>query len=130
MSSMALHHATPASVAGLLCGFRIRFAGELDVQLAVAEILDRNRISYQREFRLSPRERLDFLLRFPGKDSSIAIEIKIKGRTAELLRQLERYAGHEFIAGLVLVTSRRLQAAQMPDSLNGKPLAVAMIGGL
>jgi len=124
---MAHHHAlVPASVASLLCGFRIRFADELDVQLAIAEILDRNCIAYQREFRLSPHERLDFLL----TDSSIAIEIKIKGRTAELVRQLERYAGHEFIAGLVLVTTRRLQAAQMPDSIKSKPLAVAMIGGL
>lgn len=128
---MALHHAlTPASVAGLLGGFRIRFADEGDVQLAIAEILDRGRIAYQREFRLTARDRLDFLLRSPGNDAGIAIEIKIKGRTAEVLRQLERYAGHEFIAGLVLVTTRRLQAAQMPDSLNGKPLAVAMIGGL
>jgi hypothetical protein len=126
MSTMARPALTPASVAGLLGGFRIRFADEGDVQLAIAEILDRGRIAYQREFRLTARDRLDFLL----TDSSIAIEIKIKGRTAEVLRQLERYAGHEFIAGLVLVTTRRLQAAQMPDSLNGKALAVALIGGL
>jgi hypothetical protein len=116
----------PESVALLLASYKFRFADEIELHEAIAAALDEQMIKYSREFRLTPHERLDFFV----SDDNIAIEVKIKGRSAEVLRQLTRYSEHSMIHGLVLVTTRRLQACQMPMELNGKPLAVASIGGL
>lgn len=151
---------TPFNIAQTILKFRFHFVDERDVQLAIEEILRRSCIRHQREFILTRADRLDFLVDArqaapaqcaacaglcsgktgagekcpcacnPRNASGIAIEVKVKGQVAEVLRQLRRYANHERIQGLVLVTTRRLHAASMPAEMNGKPLAVAMIGGL
>ena len=116
---------TPFNVAQMLSNYRIRFVDEIEFQDGIAMALRDHSIGHQREYRLTPHDRLDFFL----TEEAIALEVKIKGRAAEVLRQLERYAAHADVSGLVLVTTRRLQAVQMPERINGKPLAVACIGG-
>lgn len=71
--------------------------------------------SYSREFRLGPKKRPDFLI------SDVAVEIKTKGSSSSILRQLKRYSDDPTISGVVLVTLRKLA---VPDSLSGKPLRV------
>jgi hypothetical protein len=115
---------TPQEIANKLIGYRFRFSTELELHLAISEALAREGIDHVRECRLSLRDRLDFYL-----FGEIALEVKIKGRAAEILRQLERYAEADQVHGLVLVTTRRLHAAQMPFELNGKELACCLISG-
>lgn len=56
---------------------------------------------------------------------TIGIEVKLKGRPGDILRQLRRYAEDPGITGLILVTSRPLS---LPSSLKGKPLIVFDLG--
>lgn len=126
---------TAFNVAQRIESYRIRFATEADVQLAIDDIFHRAGYYYEREYRLSAQERPDFLVSashapMARTKETIAVEVKIKGRASDIIRQLTRYAMHARVHGLVLVTTRRLHAARMPTELNGKPLAVAMIGGL
>lgn len=61
----------------------------------------------------------------------IAVEVKIKGTTADVFRQLERYARCSDTIDLVLVTTKALHT-QLPPTLEYKPLAVVPLleGGL
>jgi hypothetical protein len=43
-------------------------------------------------------------------------------------RQLHRYAGHEAVKALVLVTSRR-RLGNLPATLRGKPVEVVVVPG-
>lgn len=90
---------------------------------AVTELLDKNKISYEREKRLSARDRLDFFI------DGTAIELKIDGSWSDLLRQLDRYAESDVVTELVVITTSRRLAA-MPASLRDKPVHVAYVGGL
>jgi hypothetical protein len=56
----------------------------------------------------------------------IGIEVKTQGGLSPLLHQLHRYAQHEEIDELILVTSR-IQLARLPEIINGKPTHVAAL---
>jgi hypothetical protein len=116
---------TPDEIATMLRGYKFRFVDEMELHDGIAMALRDHGIRHQREFRLTGHGRLDFFL----TDEAIALEVKIKGRAANVLRQLERYAANAAISGLVLCTTRRLHAHQMPASINGKSLATALVGG-
>lgn len=55
-----------------------------------------------------------------------AIEVKTKGSRAEVVRQLDRYAAHDQVTGLLLVTSLA-KLRVMPSTLRGKPVSVLWI---
>lgn len=89
---------------------------EADVHHAIAEILDRRRIPYEREATLGPGSRIDFLV-----GGGIGIEAKHgKPHCAAVARQLERYAASDRIAELILVTQRGLIVR--PTQAAGKPI--------
>lgn len=75
--------------------------------------------AFVREARLSAADIPDFLA------GSIAVEVKIGGSAAEILRQLERYAKHERVSALLLVTNVPMR---VPSLMNGKPVTVARLG--
>lgn len=83
----------------------------------------KRQITFSREFKLSHRDRPDFFLPVPG----LAIEIKVDGSTSSVIRQLHRYAEHEAVKGIFLLTSRMRH--QVPETLNDKPvMAVTILG--
>lgn len=98
--------------------YRIQHTSERELQAAVAEVLERNGVEFQRECVLSAGERIDFLL-----EDGVGVEIKIHGSAAQVARQLQRYAKCDGISALVLMTSR-LQAGAQLDSYLGKPVRV------
>lgn len=55
----------------------------------------------------------------------IGIEVKIKGGTAAIGRQLKGYAAEDGLDGIVLATSRPMA---MPAEIGGKPVAVIDLG--
>jgi hypothetical protein len=109
---------------GLLTSYRIDCTDELTLQDGIARILTERAIPFEREYRLGPRDRPDFYV------SGVAVECKVGGSVTELIRQLARYAEHESVSELLVVTSR-LRHARMPAWLNEKRVTVlAMAVGL
>jgi len=87
---------------------------EYDLHALIGGRLIAAGISFQTEYYLGPRNRIDFFL--PG---GIGIEAK-KGKPAkaQVVAQLTRYAGFPIIQELILVVERNLD---IPRELNGKP---------
>lgn len=73
-----------------------------------------------REAILGPGDVVDFLV------EDVAVEVKVDGSPMEVTRQLHRYAGHDAVAALVLVTTRAKHRG-LPPTLRGKPVAVAWL---
>lgn len=103
------------SVAAALCAIRAPVVpDERHLQGIVAAALDAAGIAYEREARIAPRCRVDFLCA-----GGIAIEVKRgKPYPAKLLPQLRRYASSEHVKGMFVVVER---TASIPDSIGGKP---------
>jgi hypothetical protein len=101
-----------------------RYADEAELQAGIAQALDDMGFAAQREVRLTPASRIDFLY-VDVHGHRIGIEVKIAGAPVSVGRQLARYAPH--VDGLVLATTRRTHA-QIPTTLGGKPVRVAILG--
>jgi hypothetical protein len=96
---------------------RLTFSNEAQFQAALATLFSREEITpYIREHRLGDKERLDFYL----PQARTAIEVKMWVSTAEVARQLRRYAAHPEIDGIILIARRPYQ---LPPALAGKPVA-------
>jgi hypothetical protein len=109
---------------------QIRFAGEdeLELQLKIQKVLEGlvaegQLASFKREVRLTAQDRPDFMV-----CGSIAIEVKTQGSLNAVLRQLQRYAQHERVSSILLVTNKA-RLSQVPKMLSGKPVAVAVLRG-
>lgn len=109
----------------LLRGWRFRTYSEAALQAGIAQALDTAGVVYEREVILSPRSRPDFLV------GGIAIEVKVDGSALAAIRQALRYAQHERVTAVLIVTTRARHQAEMPDELLGKPVRVVhLVGGL
>jgi hypothetical protein len=87
---------------------------EFELQKKIGEALHEAGISFEKEYRLGPRNRVDFLT-----SSGIAIEVK-KGQPnkRQVVDQLRRYAEFPEVCGIILVVEKSLQ---VPHMINGKP---------
>jgi len=99
---------------------RYRMGSEYLLQQDVERHLHTAGIPYEREHRLSPGERLDFLVA-----GNVAVELKIRAQRKSIYRQLERYARHEIVQALILVTA---SALGMPKTIEGKPVYIVQLG--
>lgn len=86
-----------------------------------------------REVRLDARDRVDLLVT-TAAGHRIGIEVKISrpGRAApkeRVMEQLTRYAKHEQIDALVLVSTTSRHAG-LPPVIGGVPVRVVVLGGL
>ena len=90
---------------------------EYEIQAMLADLLTEHGINHQKEYRLGPRNRIDFYT-----DQGIGIEVK-RGRPnkAQLLRQLERYTSFKEIRAVVLVLDRNVN---IPSEIKGKSCIV------
>lgn len=106
------------TVADTLADVAFRGHIEAEMQRAIANRLHWASIPFEREFRFSAKDRVDFFL----PDEGIAIECKVSGGSAEVVRQLNRYALQKNVNGLLLVTTKMQHAAVVPPTLQGKPV--------
>lgn len=104
----------------LLRANRYRLGHETLLQEDVRALLARHGIPHQREHVLGPADRVDFLV-----DGRIALELKIKMPARHVYRQLERYATHDCVDSLVLMSAT---AISMPRSFNSKPVYLVPLG--
>lgn len=108
---------TAESVAALLARYRFDTSSESLLQEGIAQVLEM-RVPFEREVRLAAGDRIDFMV------GAVGVECKIDGSTSSVLRQLSRYAEHERVAELLLVTSRRRhrEIAALLPSESGRPV--------
>jgi hypothetical protein len=111
---------TAKDVAGFIRIGAYRLGSESLLQVDLEKHFRAGEIPYEREHRLAAAERVDFFV-----DGHIALELKIKGNRRAILRQMERYASHEAVDSLILLTGA---AMGMPPRLNDKPVYVVQLG--
>jgi hypothetical protein len=109
-------------IAERLRSYRFNFNSEDELQRGVERALERESIPFEREARISDKDRIDFLC------SGIGIEIKTQGSRASVLRQVHRYCGLEALSELILLTSRSNHTRGLGDALQGKPVHVVYVG--
>jgi hypothetical protein len=100
-------------IAETLRRHRYLYNDEKQLQDHIERIFHEAGIEAEREYRLTARDIPDFFTR-----GHIAVEVKVQGSQAAHLRQLKRYADHQDVSAVVLVTRR---GGDMPDTLSGKP---------
>lgn len=111
---------TPAVLVSTLRGSRLAASTEAALQQNLERLLTSLGLRFEREARLAPGERIDFLV-----EGGIGIEAKAKYGRRPIYRQLERYAAREQISALVLVTGTALG---LPATLLGKPVFLVSLG--
>jgi hypothetical protein len=111
---------TVDQVAKVIRGHRYRYTSEDELQEGITAALEHADLSPIREVILSPRDRIDILV------DQVGIEIKVAGSQAHPWNQLKRYAEHDAIGGLILVTNRWYT---LPDEVGGKPLELVSLAG-
>lgn len=102
---------------------RLRYTTEGQLQQALAELFAAEQVDADREAHLTPADRPDFLI------GSIAVEVKVKGTTDHLARQLARYLAHDRVGAAIVVT-RCARHRDVPREINGKPVHVVWLSGL
>jgi hypothetical protein len=103
---------TPSKIKELLAGYRFDTSCEAILQAQIEKVFQDSGAPYQREVRLSARDRIDFML------DGIGVEVKIKGQAKEIFRQCQRYCTYDQITAIVLVTGRSMG---FPETIEGKP---------
>lgn len=97
-----------------LAGCRFAFEDEKTLQADIAIQLKALGVKAWREVPIAGGGIIDFML-----DDGTGIEVKIKGRQAEILRQLAHYAADPKITRLIVAASIPLR---LPQTLAGKPV--------
>lgn len=100
---------------------------EAELQSAVEGVLRDGGYDFQSQVVLSPRSRLDALVRLPA--GRVALELKTKGGRTALLLQLARYAESPQVDALLLVTTASRLTGLPAMVLNKPVLTVRLPGG-
>lgn len=108
-----------AIIMGVLSRARLPLNDEKRLQVEIEKLLASTGLHVRREVTLAAGDVVDFMA------DDIAIEVKIKGQRRAILRQCERYAAHETVGAIILVTN---VAMGFPATLHGKPTAVLNLG--
>lgn len=98
---------------------RINISTEQSAHDSVQAALEADGLDVHREVRMGLRDRVDLMVK------DVAIEVKVKASSRRsVLRQLERYAEHDAVAAIVLVTGMAWPAM---EKVKGKRLFVASL---
>ena len=98
---------------------RFDLSDEKRTQTQLADALTAAGLPFAREHALSEGDVVDFLVA-----GILAVELKIKGSKKAIFRQLERYAGHDCVHAILLVSAL---AIPLPATIKGKPAATASL---
>lgn len=107
-------------LADLLRRHRIDLTDEKRAQADMERVFAAAGYEVAREHRLSGADIVDFMV-----NGGTAVEVKIGGSRMAIYRQLERYAAHDAVTDLLLVSNVPIT---LPKTINGKPAVVAQLG--
>lgn len=112
-------------IAKMLKTCRFPLENEKATQAYISQTLTGLGIDHIREQRLSDTDIVDFWL--PSKsDAGAIIEVKMNAaRPPQVLKQLERYAEHESVRVIFLISNK---AMNIPATLGGKPVYCFSLG--
>lgn len=108
-------------VLGVLRNHVYDLSSEKLVQQAMENLLTKHVIPFEREVRLDEKDRIDFLIA-----DGLGIEVKLDGTLTKVTRQLCRYAQHDEIKMLLLITTKP-QLAQLPGFFNNKEIRTLVL---
>lgn len=94
-------------------------ATEERLQFEIAAELAKAGVPFEREYRLGPRDRIDFMC------GGVGIEAKTRNPRRNTFKQLKRYAEGDEIEALILITGTFMG---LPEEINGKPLYMVSLG--
>jgi len=92
-------HGDLQEIAKAVQSYRFTFSRETELQEGVAAALRTLGCPMVREVWLSGADRIDFLI------EGVGVEVKTTGSVSVVLAQVQRYAAHHQVGGLVLVTT-------------------------
>lgn len=96
---------------------------EKQTQNQVEQFLSQHGYQFDREVRLTEKDIPDFLIH--TERGEILLEVKIRSPRRAIYRQLERYAEHDNVHGIVLLTATSMT---LPPEIKGKPSLVSSLG--
>lgn len=107
----------------LISQCRLNAVVEKQAQSELEHGLTNSGFKFEREYRLSDKDIVDFVVH--TDTGLVAIELKIKAQRMSIYRQLCRYAKHEEVAAVVLLTGT---AMNLPALIENKPATVISLG--
>jgi hypothetical protein len=125
VSDVVADEALAKMIAKAIMTSRIPISHEKQTQQYLAEIFTTLGVLFAREFRLSGADVVDFWVQAAdGKGAVLEVKMR-RARPADILRQLERYAEHDQVRSLYLITNK---AIDLPHRINGKPAYLISLG--
>lgn len=115
---------TADDVTKLLEQFIFRGSSERDIQDVIERVLIEGGMAVQREFRLSQRDIPDFLIA-----GSVVVEVKMRASGSAVLGQIARYAAHEQVSAIVVVSPRMSTLSAIPAAVLDVPVRVVGLTG-
>jgi hypothetical protein len=99
--------------------------GEIEIQDGVGAALAAAGVEFEREHRLSERDRPDFLV-----GGQVVVEVKLKTPRSVVVRQLGRYAEHDLVAAIVLASTSFTTLRNMRMTIHRVPVFPAVLHGV
>ncbi len=115
-------HDSLAELSSLLNRHIFTSRQETAIQDGIESLLRAGNRSFTRERILARGDRPDFLV------DGVAIEVKVGGSRTEIARQLQRYALHDAVTAILLVTTKT-QHVTLTGQMAGKPVQVVVLAG-
>ncbi len=112
-----------ATIARFCSGQRVEMRDEKVAQAQLESLLQTAGFEFKREHRLSANDIPDFLITQGG--FSIIVEMKTRAQRMKIYRQLERYAQHPTVDGIILLSGT---AMVIPELIGDKPALYASMG--
>jgi hypothetical protein len=118
---------TAERIMGILRNARLPIEHEARLQEAIAEALHvrGDGLHVVREAKMVGGLRIDFAVEHDCRCCFTGIAVKIAGGRRDIFRQLKAYCEDARLVELVVVTSRALA---LPETINGKPVAIVDLG--
>ncbi len=104
----------------IISSVKLQHSTEFILHGQLYELFDSLKIPYIKEHRLSAKDIVDLFVL-----DGIAIECKVKGQPIQIHRQLERYALHDEVKSIILVTAKYMRVKPV---INGKPAFIINLG--
>lgn len=115
---------TVEQITSALAAGTFTYVDEVDFHRGIDTALTAAGIDFTPEVRLNSRDRIDYLI------GTVGVEVKIKGTTDALRRQITRYADSPLVDELLVITTRPRHMDLHRKVLAGKPVTVLAIGRL